>query len=46
VIYGTGNELGITDAVELARGEERISKSKANKLLESGTLNTLKADVQ
>lgn len=37
------NKLGITDSVELARVEEKISKSKANKLFESGTLDTLKA---
>ncbi len=37
------NKLGITDSVELARVEERISKSKANKLFESGTLDSLKA---
>ncbi len=37
------NKLGITDSVELAIAEERISKSKANKLFESGTLDTLKA---
>lgn len=37
------NKLGITDSVELARVEERLSKSKANKLFESGALDTLKA---
>jgi cell filamentation protein len=37
------NKLGITDSVELARVEERISKSKANKLFESGTLDALEA---
>ncbi len=37
------NKLGITDAVELARVEEKISKSKAIKLFESGFLDTLKA---
>jgi len=37
------NKLGITDSVELARVEERISKSKANKLFESGALDVLKA---
>jgi len=37
------NKLGITDSVELARVEERISKSKANKLFESGALDALKA---
>lgn len=35
------NKLGITDSVELARIEERISKTKANKLFESGALNRL-----
>lgn len=37
------NKLGITDSVELARVEERISKSKANKLFESGKLDALEA---
>jgi cell filamentation protein len=37
------NKLGITNSVELARVEERISKSKAAKLFESGFLDTLKA---
>lgn len=37
------NKLGITDSVELARIEERISKKKAIQLFESGYLNTLKA---
>jgi len=37
------NKLGITDSVELARVEERISKLKANKLFESGALDALKA---
>lgn len=36
------NKLGITDAVELAREEERISKKKAVELFESGYLATLK----
>ena len=35
------NILGITDMVELARVEERVSKSKALKLFESGFLDTL-----
>lgn len=35
------NKLGITDAVELARQEEKISKARANKLFSSGFLNTL-----
>ena len=37
------NKLGITDSAELAREEERISKKKALKLFESGTLDTLEA---
>jgi len=37
------NKLNITDAVELARVEEKLSKIKANKLFTSGFLNTLKA---
>jgi len=37
------NKLGITDAVELARAEEKISKTKALKLFTSGYLDTLKA---
>lgn len=37
------NKLGITDSVELARAEERISKKKAVELFESGYLNKLKA---
>ncbi len=37
------NRLGITDMVELARVEERVSKSKALKLFESGFLDTLTA---
>jgi cell filamentation protein len=37
------NKLGITDAVELARVEEKISKTKALKLFTSGNPDTLKA---
>ncbi len=37
------NKLGITDSVELARTEERISKKKAVELFESGYLNKLEA---
>ena len=37
------NKLNITDAVELARAEEKISKTKALKLFTSGYLNTLEA---
>ena len=37
------NKLGITDSAELAREEEKISKKKALWLLESGTLDSLKA---
>ncbi len=37
------NKLGITDVVELAREEERISKLKAVQLFESGNLDTWEA---
>lgn len=37
------NKLGITDAPELARAEEKISKTNALKLFISGHLDTLKA---
>ena len=37
------NKLGITDSVELARVEEKISKSKAVKLFKNGILDSLKA---
>ncbi len=37
------NRLNITDAVELARVEEKLSKLKANKLFTSGFLDTLTA---
>ena len=37
------NKLNITDAVELARVEEKLSKIKANNLFTSGFLNTLNA---
>ncbi len=37
------NKLGITDAVELAREEERISKRSALRLFTSGYLDSLKA---
>jgi len=37
------NKLNITDAVELARVEEKLSKNKANKLFTSGFLDTLNA---
>jgi len=37
------NKLNITDAVELARVEEKLSKAKANQLFTSGFLNTLTA---
>lgn len=37
------NKLGITDAAELAREEERISKKKAAELFESGYLDSLAA---
>lgn len=35
------NKLGITDSVELAITEERISKRKAIELFESGYLDSL-----
>ena len=34
------NKLGITDSAELARAEEKISKTKALKLFETGLLDT------
>ncbi|MEG2626277.1 MAG: Fic family protein, partial [Christensenella sp.] len=37
------NKLGITDSVELARTEERLSKKRAVELFESGILDTLEA---
>ncbi len=37
------NKLGITDSSELAREEERISKTKAVALFESGLLDTIEA---
>ena len=37
------NKLGITDSVELARTEEKISKKKAMELFESGRLDSLEA---
>lgn len=37
------NKLGITDSVELARVEERISKKKALELFESGYLDSLQS---
>lgn len=37
------NKLGITDSVELARTEEKISKKKAIEMFESGYLDTLTA---
>lgn len=37
------NKLGITDSVELARLEEKISKKKAMQLFESGNLDKLKS---
>ena len=36
------NKLGITDSVELAKAEEKISKKRAIELFESGYLNHLK----
>lgn len=37
------NKLGITDSVELAKAEEKISKKRAVELFESGYLNNLEA---
>ena len=37
------NKLGITDSAELAREEERITKTKAVEMFETGYLDTLKA---
>ena len=37
------NKLGITDSVELARTEEKISKKKAIEMFENGYLDTLTA---
>ncbi|MDX8396922.1 MAG: Fic family protein [Mariprofundaceae bacterium] len=37
------NKLNITDAVELARVEEKLSKAKANKLFNSAYLDALEA---
>ena len=34
------NKLGITDSAELARAEEKISKTKALELFENGLLDT------
>lgn len=39
------NKLGITDAAELARAEEKISKRKALELFESGYLDALKPGI-
>lgn len=36
------NKLKLTDAVELARAEEKLSKARAHKLFTSGFLGTLK----
>ena len=37
------NKLGISDSVELAKAEEKISKKRAIELFESGYLNNLEA---
>ena len=37
------NKLGLTNAADLAREEERISKKKALELFESGLLDQLEA---
>ena len=34
------NKLGITDQVELARSEEKVSKKRAKQLFDSGDINT------
>jgi cell filamentation protein len=39
-IMALENKLGITDSAELARAEEKISKTKALKLFETGLLDT------
>ena len=35
------NRLGITNQVELAKAEERISKQNAKKLFDSGEIDTI-----
>lgn len=35
------NKLGITDQIELAKAEEKISKQKAKQLFDSGDINTV-----
>ena len=35
------NKLGITDSIELAKAEEKISKKRAIELFESGYLDNL-----
>ncbi|WP_045214441.1 protein adenylyltransferase Fic [Desulfonatronovibrio magnus] len=35
------NKLGLTDQIELARAEEKISKQKAKKLFDSGDINKI-----
>ena len=37
------NKLGLTNSADLAREEERISKTKAVKMFETGFLDELKA---
>ena len=37
------NKLGLTNAADLARAEERISKKKAAELFENGLLDQLEA---
>lgn len=37
------NKLGITDSLELAHTEEKISKTKALELFETGLLDTFEA---
>ena len=38
------NKLGITEVVELARIEEKISKTKALQLFENGILDRMQSD--
>ena len=38
-----GNKLGITDQIELAKAEEKISKQKARQLFDSGDIHKVEA---
>ena len=42
-IMALENKFGITDSVELAKTEEKVSKKRAIELFESGYLNSLEA---